>query len=342
MRGIKHCFSIIENLFQYKAMITQIKKSNFQKLLIFSLIVVAVGQVGNIIAINRFPAFSLYQLTFLIILYIAYYSIYFFNNKLEKFDILTAGEESLVGIRFFTKVRRLNNINWLCSFSISSIILLVIHILFHNYALDDFMRIYCYSALFVIVFISTMGYTQFIVSVQLVIKVANNQAIIKNYDKILPYNTEWVKMLSDMVYKGSSMFFLVGLFYILLFYGFCFTGLFYVDVKSHWVLITLFWISIIIFIVVAFPLLLGLSVLSINKLVSRLKNQRKNNLILELSHLQNNILLKYLYMNTLISLDNTPNRPDKPVLINLASIGIGIINFLASIQACLSLIQIMQ
>lgn len=344
MKIVKIHFAIIKKALQYKVMIDQIQKSNFRKLLLFSLLIVFIGQLGNIVAINKFPAFTIYQMFFLTILYIVYYSIYFFNCKLAEFDALTAGEENLIGPRFYCKSRRLNNINWLYSSAISLIILVIIAFLLQDYVLDVFMRIYCYSALFVIVFLSTIGYTQFVTSVYLILKISNTPGTLKKYNKMLPYNTEWVKTLSDMAYKGSSMFFFVGLFYILLFYGFCFSGLFNIDmgVTTQLVLIISFWIGIIIFIVVAFPLLLSLSILSINNIVLRLKNQRAKNIQLELRHFQDDILLKYLHMNILISLDNTPNSPEKPILSSIASVGIGAINFFASVQACLSLLNVIQ
>lgn len=43
-----------------------------------------------------------------------------------------------------------------------------------------------------------------------------------------------------------------------------------------------------------------------------------------------------------MNLDNTPNFPEKPLISRIISAGKGIINFLASTQACFSLIQMIK
>lgn len=160
-----------------------------------------------------------------------------------------------------------------------------------------------------------------------------------NFRKLIKFKT-----LSDTAYKGSSMFFVVGLLYITLFYGFSFTSAFNVDlgINLHLLLLTLFWIALIAFIVVAFPCFLLLSLKCINQIVLRLKIQRENDLRKEISILNNNTLLKQLYISILMNLDNTPNFPEKPLISRIISLGIGIINFLASTQACFSLIQMIK
>ena len=159
-----------------------------------------------------------------------------------------------------------------------------------------------------------------------------------------PYNTIWIKTLSNTAYKGSSMFFVVGLLYISLFYVFSFTSIFGVDlsINLHLVLITLFWVALIVFIVIAFPCFLLLSLKCINQIIVQLKLQQENDIRKEISILNNNILLKQLYINVLMNLDRTPNFPEKPLISSIISTGIGIINFFASTQACFSLIQMIK
>ena len=175
-------------------------------------------------------------------------------------------------------------------------------------------------------------------------KIYKNDLPIDCYDRVLPYNTIWIKMLSNTAYKGSCMFFVVGLLYISLFYVFSFTSLFGVDlsINLHLILITLFWVTLIVFIVIAFPCFLFFSLKCINQIIVQLKIQQENDIRKEINILNNNILLKQLYINVLMNLDRTPNFPEKPLISSVISTGVGIINFLASTQACFSLVQMIK
>lgn len=344
MHWIKNKSKILIFLFQYKTLIELISKSNICKLIVFSGFVVMVGQASNFFCTNKFPLFFVYQFAFLIILYISYYSIYYFNNFWKTFDVQTAFDVHIMAMRNYFKIKRTENINWLYPFSVSTCVLIVIHILYGQTPLNIFMRIYCYSALYVIVFICTVGYTQYIIFIRLLIKLSKTNLPIEIYDKILPYNTIWVNTLSDTAYKGSCMFFIVGLLYIILFYVFSFTPYFGIKLEPplHLCGIILFWIAIIIFIVLAFPCYFVISIKSLDKIVEKLKLQRKRNLQTEMLYSYNNTILKQLYINILISLDSTPNSPKKPLISSVISAGIGLINFLASAQACFSLFQMIK
>ena len=331
-------------LFQYETLIVSIGNSNFRKLIKFTFFIVLVGQIGNLCANNKFPLFFIYQSAFLGILLLSYYSLFYFEKFWQKFELQTASDIWIFSIRNYLKRKKYCNANWSYPIIVDTFVLIAVHILLGNMCLDLFMRIYCYITLYIIVFICTIGYTQYVMFIWLITKIYKYELPIDCYDKVLPYNTVWVKTLSDTAYKGSSMFFVVGLLYITLFYGFSFTSAFNVDlgINLHLFLLTLFWIALIAFIVVAFPCFLLLSLKCINQIVLRLKIQRENDLRKEISILNNNTLLKQLYISILMNLDNTPNFPEKPLISRIISAGIGIINFLASTQACFSLIQMIK
>lgn len=344
MNWIKNKFNNCRLLFQYKKLLISIGDSNFRRLIKFTFFIVFVGQIGNVCADNKFPLFFIYQAAFLGILLLSYYSIFYFEKFWREFELQTASDIWILSIRNYFKRKRYYNGNWLYPFIVATFVLTAVHILYRNACLDLFMRIYCYSTLYIIVFICTIGYTQYVMFIRLIIKIYKYESPIDCYDRVLPYNTIWIKALSDTAYKGSSMFFVVGLLYISLFYGFSFTSIFGIDlnIKLHLLLITLFWIALIVFIVIAFPCYLLLSLKYINQIVVRLKIQQENDIRKEISILDNNTLLKQLYINILMNLDSTPNSPEKPLINSIITTGIGIINFLASAQACFSLIQMIK
>lgn len=334
-------FKKLKERFQYKTILMYISKSNFYRLAIAVLIIALIGQIGNCFATEKFPLFLWFQSTLLLILILSYYSIYFFEKNFKRFTEKTSADRQIIIIRKKHQIKKNNNVNWLYPLIIATSVLYIIHTLYKNASLDFFMRLYCYSALYVIVFVCTIGYTQYAMFVRLIIKIAKIQHPISTYDKILPYNTEWIKILSDTAYKGSSMFFVVGLLYIGIFYVFSFTNIFGIclDNANHLFWVSLFWIAIAFFIVLAFPCYLLISLKSIKRIVIMLKTQRKNNICTEMKYLGKEKLLEQLYINTLMHLDNTPNYPEKPIIIGIASAGIGVVNFIASAQACMALFQ---
>lgn len=344
MIWIKDKFRKCKLLFQYKKLLISIGNSNFRKLMQITLLIVLIGQVGNLCAHDKFPLFLIYQSAFLGILLLSYYSIFYFERFWRKFELETASDICIFSIRNYLKRKRYCNSNWLYPFIVATSVLIVVHMLYKNAYLDLFMRIYCYCTLYIIVFICTIGYTQYVMFIRLIMKIYKNDLPIVCYDRVLPYNTIWIKTLSNTAYKGSSMFFVVGLLYISLFYVFSFTSFFGVDlsINLHLVLITLFWVALIVFIVIAFPCFLLFSLKCINQIIVQLKSQQENDIRKEISILNNNILLKQLYINVLMNLDRTPNFPEKPLISSIISTGIGIINFLASTQACFSLIQMIK
>ena len=344
MNWIKDKFRKCKLLFQYKKLLISIGNSNFRKLMQITLLIVLIGQVGNLCAHDKFPLFFIYQTAFLGILLLSYYSIFYFERFWRKFELETASDVCIFSIRNYLKRKRYRNSNWLYPFIVATSVLIVVHLLYKNAYLDLFMRIYCYCALYIIVFICTIGYTQYVMFIRLIMKIYKNDLPIVCYDRVLPYNTIWIKTLSNTAYKGSSMFFVVGLLYISLFYVFSFTSIFGVDlsINLHLVLITLFWVALIVFIVIAFPCFLLLSLKCINQIIVQLKLQQEKDIRKEISILNNNILLKQLYINVLMNLDRTPNFPEKPLISSIISTGIGIINFFASTQACFSLIQMIK
>lgn len=331
--------SNLKKFIQYRNIKNIINKKNSRIGFIISIIIVVIGQIVNFMTNNKFPAFTFYQSCFYIILLTSYYSICFFDEQEEKFKVDTAADTTLLLIRIKSEQRTYKNTNWGICILVPMIILIIICKLLKDANIGLGILIYCYISLGVIITVCVIGYLRYLHCVMMLIDLSKTSTNIRFYDEYLPYNTNWLVTLAQTVNTGNLMFFIVGLLYVILFYGFSIYGLFPINLqlKENQILVILFWVAIIAFIIIGFPLFHVLSQYSLAKLVSKLKSQRKKQLITEMKILNNYILLKQLYANTIMNLDQTPSQPKRSLISTLVSAVIGIINFIASVEACMSL-----
>lgn len=344
MFSIKKLFSKIKECIKFENVIKFFSDKSVVGFLLFSIIVLIIGQSANIFAKNKFPFFTLYQLCLYIILIITFYSICFFEKKQNQFNTESAGDTLLFLIRLKTQKEKKAYKNTIFLFLIPTIIVFNVGILLNDFKLDIFMKIYCYIALWVIVAVSVCGYLSYWYCIKLAFYISKTSKHINIYNEYLPYNTNWLNTLSNMLYIGNFMFFVVGLLYVILFYSFSINNIFKInyEVILNQIIIIFFWCAIIFFIVICFPAYYLISKYFLKKIVTKLKQQKENTLMMLMGSLTHTPLIKQIYANVLMTLDSTPEHPSKPIFSVVVTIIIEIINLSASIDACIELFNIVK
>lgn len=226
MKGIPTHFLKLKQ--KMDSMASTIKRMNFVNFLvlvetvdvhypiIFSILVAGIGIPLNTTAQNKFPLFLPFVFALYFTLAAAYYSIRkvqkFFANK-SNFIIHSAGEHTILVAR--KKYERIAKSNYNFAFPVifgGSIAVLTSQVL--GIQLDSSIRLYCLSALAVILAICAIGFFQYFYFILFLLKLARDAEQIKAYDNALPAKTDWLVDLASMANSYSTMYFLVGLVYI--------------------------------------------------------------------------------------------------------------------------------
>ena len=256
----------------YKKLLIAIGDSKIVKLACITFIFVMAGQLGDLCATEKFPLFSIYQDTLLSIVFFSFYSIFLFERFWQKFKSQTASCDTASAIWDDIEKKRYSNFNWVYPFIVATLVLASVHVLYGSTRLDLFMRIYCYAGLYVTVFISTIGYTQYVMFIKLLWDVSKSNLPMEYSDAGYSSDTEWIEGMRNVSYKGACLFLIVGPLYILLFYVFSYTGIFGVDLSAPFCrpAAILIWVVLIVFVIIAFPCYLAISVSRIKKTVTKM------------------------------------------------------------------------
>lgn len=309
---------------------------------IISVFVSGIGIILNTMGQNKFPFFFFFEMALLFTLIAAYYSIRkvqrFFADQ-SSFVIHSAGELTiLVERKSYERIAK-SNYNFIFPITFGcGIAVLTGHIL--KIQLDSCIKLYCLSALGVILGICAVGFLQYFYFILFILRLAKKANEIKFYDTALPSKTEWLVDLASMASSYSTMYFLVGLVYTGLFYVFSFSDYFgniYSTMLNPTVLYIL-WSIIIIIIIIGFPLTSILGLYALKVITTKLKAHQEAKLKSQ-RNLAANASLQPAIDSLLILLNSTPNVPKNPFVSYLASGILGIINLLASIQAVSLLIE---
>lgn len=305
--------------------------------------IVLVGVLVNYLAKEKFPYFIIFQAALLFTLCTAYYSIRKikkFNCEGSNFQIHSAGEPEILAVR--TQYERIakSNFNYILPIVFGGSISLITSNIF-TMQIDLILRIYCFSALAVILAVCAMGFSQYFFFVYFLIQLAKKADKIKQFDTALPAKTNWLIDLANMANWYSTMYFLVGLIYVALFYEFSFSHAFnmlnlHLNVRY---LLYFLWAIIIVVIIFGFPITTILGLFALRTITVRLKSHQEINLRLQREH-TSDIPLRTAIDSLLILLDNTPAIPQKPLIGYIGSFIISTINLFASIQAVMQLIPV--
>lgn len=301
----------------------------------------------NCFSTNRLPMIGVLVTGFVIIVYFDIYSIKqtyeFFNNM----GATMAGDNALLLARARLEKRMYSNLNWLIILILPGLILpVVIYIIKCPLGLP--IKIFAYTALYIIIALCLIGYMQYVNLIRLAHDCSKNAEQISIYDHTRPHKTEWVANLASLTNKQSNMFFLVGAGFIALLYLITFTD--YYAVRMDEILsktgVFYLWGIVTLAIGIMFPVFSLCSYFCIKSLITKLvdKEIRECNSIQNMAarsrKKQNHIeLLQALNQIKILMLEKTPEYPQKPFAAYAASFIIAVINFTATIQAAISLVD---
>lgn len=301
----------------------------------------------NYSSIHRLPMIGVFVAGFVVIVYLDIYSIkktYEFCNNI---GTAMAGDDTLLLARTKLEKRMYSNRNWLIILILPLFILpVVIYIIRCPLGLP--IKIFAYTALYIIIALCLIGYTQYVNLIRLAHDCSKDADQISIYDHTRPHKTEWVVKLASLTNKQSNMFFLVGAGFIALLYLITFTDYYAVRMDEAFSKTGVFylWTIVALAIVIMFPVFSLCSYFCIKHIISKLVQKEIN----ECNSIQNIVerspkkqrhleILQTLNQMKVLMLEKTPEYPQKPFVVYAASYIIAIINFAATVQAAISLIE---
>ena len=258
-----------------------------------------------------------------------------------------AGDNTLLLIRAKLEKGLYSNLNWLIILILPGFILpVVIYIIKCPLGLP--IKIFAYIALYIIIALCLTGYTQYVSLIRFAHDCSKKADQISIYDHTRPHKTEWIAKLASLTNKQSNMFFLVGAGFIALLYLITFTDYYAVHMDEILSKTGVFylWAIVTLAIVIMFPIFSLCSYFCIKNLIIKLvdKEIRECNSIQNMAtrsrkkqkHLE---LLWTLNQIKILMLEKTPEYPQKPSVAYATSYIIAAINFAATVQAAISLVE---
>lgn len=310
-------------------------------------ILVLVCMYCNCISSHKLPMIGVLVAGFVIIVYLDIYSIKQTYQFLNNIEMSMAGDNTLLLVRTQLEKRVYSNRNWLLIIIAPAFILpIVIYIIRCPLGLP--IKTFAYTALYIIIALCLIGYTQYVNLIRLAHDCSKDADQIFIYDHTRPHKTEWVVKLASLTNKQSNMFFLIGAGFIALLYLITFTDYYAVRMDEAFNKAGVFylWAIVILAIVIMFPVFSLCSYFCIKNLIAKLvdKEIRECNIIQSMAarsrkkqrHLE---LLQTLSQIKILMLEKTPEYPQKPFVAYAASYVIAVINFAASVQAAISLVE---
>lgn len=283
------------------------------------------------------PLFWILFILLILCLYLTYQTTTNIFNKIQALDSSMAGDKTLLILRTKYKTQVHSNIIYLPMLFFSFILSYVAYNLL-NVEVDQSIIIYCFVALFVVVFFCTYGAIQYFLLILFIAKIKKNIKSIDNYDRIHPQNSDWLTTLNKLINKCNRRFLIVGLLLIIAFNIFSLTGKFGINIsnKTDMVLLSIFWLIILFFIIFCAIFCSCYSNYCINSIQTNLISKVKNSLNQEYNNCkQNDIRNSYAIRIMLLSNLETTKRFAKNLTTNLLSI----VDAVASIQATISLVN---
>lgn len=337
----KDSVKYIDSKVGYSKLLLFIEKCSLGICAITVIVIVLSGLLLNYLGREKFPLFAFYQGVLLANLWLSFLSARKNMITNRKLDILMSSDLALALHRITYKTKRESNINYLVPITLAScIVLLIKNIIILK--IDEVFQIYCYVALWTIVFVSTVGYTQYMRFIAFVARISKSKDLISNYNHTLPSETEWLMEISGIASTYSMLFFVVGGLFIYLFYNFTFSGSQTIELyhDAYFALFLTFWVALILGIAVAFPVFSILTSVLIRNIVKKLKKQRIDELT-RLKDLSKSVADKNSYDSLIILINKTSSYPENFWFRYCISYVVGILNVGASAIATIQFINIL-
>lgn len=304
-------------------------------------ITISLAAVFTVIVVNAanrpsLPLFPLFLLLFYTAIALSYYSLYMNEKANLELDKTLQGERTLVAKKTRHLRDRFSGANYFPHILSLYVFLLP---LCYSGSTNQVVIWVCFSALFVIVNVSIMGYTQYIHFLRFVHSIASEKKPITKYDEDNPNGTPWLVSIAKNNQKYSVMFFVVGMCYIVLFFIYSQSGLFpQKSCAGSILVIQAAWMILVFGIVVVFPITSIIAVYDIKRIANRLKEQELSKLKNRREHL-NDEAHKATFTSIIVVLSNTPEYPIKILLSSLFSGAIEAINVAAALISIVPVYQ---
>ena len=244
----------------------------------------------NYFSIHKLPMIGILVAGFVVIVYFDIYSIKQTYEFLNNIGTAMAGDNTLLLARTRLEKRMYSNLNWPFILIAPAFILpVVIYIIRRPLGLP--IKIFAYTALYIIIALCLIGYMQYINLIRLAHDCSKDANQISIYDHTRPHKTEWIVKLASLTNKQSNLFFLVGSGFIALLYLITFTNYYAVHMDEILSKTGVFylWAIVTLAIVIMFPVFSLCSYFCIKSLITKLvdKEIRECNTIQNIRQLRN-------------------------------------------------------
>ena len=296
---------------------------------------------------HKLPMIEALIAGFVIIVYCDVYSIKQTHKFFTDTEISMSGDDTLLLARTKLEKRMYSNWNWLIILIVPTFILpVVIYIIKCPLGLP--IKIFAYTALYIIIALCFIGYMQYVNLIKMTRECSKDADQISVYDHNRPHKTDWVVKLAALTNRQSNLFFFAGADFIALLYLITFTDYYAVQINEHIskIGVIYLWAIIALAIVIMFPIFSLCSYLFIKKLISRLVQKEIDecnsiqNMAVGSKKIQRHLeLLRAVNQIKVLMLEKAPVYPQKPFVVYAASYIIAFINFAATVQAAISLVD---
>lgn len=308
---------------------------------------ILVGTICNCSCNDPLPWFGVLVVGFVAIVYLDIYSIKQTHEFYKQMETVMSGDTVLFLARKKLEKNMYSNKNWLIILILPVFIIpVVIYIIRCPLGLP--IKIFAYTSLYIILALCFIGYTQYVNLIMMAHACSKGADQITRYDRNRPHKTEWIVKLASLTNKQSNLFFFAGAGFVALLYLITITEYYAVqldDVSSK-IIVFYLWGIVAAAIVVMFPIFSLCSYLSIKNLITKLVEREIN----ECASLQNMAkkkkkkqqhleLLQAFNQVKIYMLEKTPVYPQKPLAAYAFSYIIAAINFAATVQAAISLVE---
>lgn len=261
----------IRNHLSFEKLIKLIAHIPYKVYHVIMLILVLVCLYCNCISGHKLPMIGILVIGFVVIVYFDIYSIKQTDEFLSNIGIAMAGDNTLLLVRTRLEKRMYFNLNWLIIL-IAPLFILPVVIYIIKCPLGLPIKIFAYTALYIIIALCLIGYMQYINLIRLAHDCSKDADQISIYDHIRPHRTEWVVKLASLTNKQSNMFFLVGAGFIALLYLITFTDYYAVcmDERLSNAGVIYLWAIVTLAIVIMFPVFSLCSYFCIKNLITKL------------------------------------------------------------------------
>lgn len=336
MKKIKFC--------PFKKIVTLLYTTTSKKYIKIISSLIVLGAICNYSSTQPLPIFWGLIVGFSIVIFIDIYALKKVYSFFEKAQKKMAGDHALRNQKATLEKRIYSNKNWLLVLIIPSLIVpTVIYII--QYPLGLPIKLFAYIALFFIIALCVISYSEYVYFIMFSHDLYKNAIHIQKYNKMRPHKTDWLKDLANLTNTQSNLFFIVGTGFIFLLALITLSGLYGVSLAApvSKAIVIYLWLIIALGIVAMFPLLSFYSYFFIKALVNELiqksinKTENAYNLYYNNRTLQRGMELMHLAEIKILLLEKSALYPKKPFICYAASYLIGIINFVATFEAILSL-----